>query len=41
MAREGGVAHGGAMGEVDWVVVLCGWHVSMAEMRGGDGGLLC
>ena len=33
VGRGGGVAHSGAMGEVDWVAVLRGWHASTAEVR--------
>ena len=35
--REGGVAHGGAMGEVDWVVVLRGRQALPTELDGNDG----
>ena len=34
------MAHDGAIWEVDWVVVLRGWHASMAKARGSDSGLL-
>ena len=34
------MAHNRAVGEVDWVVVLCGWRASMAEACNSDGGLL-
>ena len=33
------MVHGGAVGEVDWVLVLRGWRASAAEARGGDDGL--
>ena len=40
VGRGGRTAHGGAMGEVDCVVVLCGWRASAAEAHGSNGGLL-
>ena len=34
------MAHGGAMGEVYWVVVLRGQRVLLAELGAGDGVVL-
>ena len=39
-AREIGVAHGRAIGEVDWVVVLRGQRALSAKLIGGDGVVL-